>query len=654
LAPAHKNIFSIQVSRKRQLSMQGRFLLFSFIVFLLILFLGSVAFVTLMGRILFDNTGRQLTQHIEVERLRLEASVNSEIAVALKIAGSPLIQRYFASPDDPALEIMAFEELDAYRRAFAAQSVFWVNDIDKILYYNSYGSYKVDPEAPDNYWYPMTLYETEVYNFNINFNPDLNVINLWINIPVFDNNKTPIGIVGTGINLSDFISTTYRNRSLESNLYFFNTSGEITGSNDINLVANKVAISEELGQTGTEIAERARKINSDEIDYFRTQTGEAAALGSIPSLGWHVTAVQPIHIGNTLKTGMTVLFGIMMLVILSIFAAFNAFVSELLEPLNHLAKKMSQITIDWNISPNKVYQKDEIKTLSEFLEVAITMMNEKLQAEREAHESGLAMARAEAAREAIVSSIEYASKIQKNLLPPDAAFRESFSDYCVLWKPRDIVGGDIYWIKKFDRGTILCVCDCTGHGTPGAMLTMLVVSIFEAIVTAGNCSNTAQIVWGLEKRLVASLNVKAADGEKRGLTINDGCDLAVLFIAQDGNVTVSSSHTRIFICDGKNVKQLKGQNIHIGDGKLKHRDEIETVHIPANPDNKFYIASDGLYDQPGGPSCVPFGYGEFKEIILENHNEDLSVTAGKAWEAFERYRGTEPRVDDVELIAFKP
>ena len=245
----------------------------------------------------------------------------------------------------------------------------------------------------------------------------------------------------------------------------------------------------------------------------------------------------------------------------------------------------------------------------------------------------------------VISGVEYASKIQNNLLPPESVFKEAFSDYHVIWKPRDTVGGDIYWIKNFDEGTVLCVCDCTGHGTSGALLTMLIVSVLEGVaVQPDNCSDTANIIWKIDERLVKVFKVKTGDG----------CDLAVLFIARDGSITLSAGHISVFICDGRDVRRIRGQKIFVGDGNLSSKDDIKTLHIPANPDNKFYIASDGLFDQPGGELSGPFGYKAFEKIILENHTEKQSVISNKVWATFEEYRGVEPRVDDFELITFKP
>jgi serine phosphatase RsbU (regulator of sigma subunit) len=95
--------------------------------------------------------------------------------------------------------------------------------------------------------------------------------------------------------------------------------------------------------------------------------------------------------------------------------------------------------------------------------------------------------------------------------------------------------------------------------------------------------------------------------------------------------------------------------LYIGEGLLSNKEEIITKSVPANTAAKFYIASDGLFDQPGGKGkSVPFGYGKFINIILENHNENQDVISDKIWSAFEDYRGIQPRVDDLELITFKP
>ena len=248
----------------------------------------------------------------------------------------------------------------------------------------------------------------------------------------------------------------------------------------------------------------------------------------------------------------------------------------------------------------------------------------------------------------IKNGIQYARKIQRNLLPKENVLSNVFVDHSVIWKPRDVVGGDIYWLSQFDRGLVLCVIDCTGHGMPGALLTMLVVSTLEGVVWQNNCHDTSGIIWRINERLMRIFNT-SEDGLNK-----DGCDIAVLFIENGGNVAFSGAHMSVFVCNGKEARRIKGNNIFVGEGRLKNMDDIHKVLIPANQDNKFYIASDGLFDQPGGANSESFGYRAFKNIILENHAEKQSVISGKIWDAFEKHRGTEPMVDDIELITFKP
>jgi len=301
-----------------------------------------------------------------------------------------------------------------------------------------------------------------------------------------------------------------------------------------------------------------------------------------------------------------------------------------------------------------------IVTIKDLLDVCTkteveAAMSEKRQAEHTARNSEIARERADAAKEAVMSSIEYASKIQKNLLPSNSIFEGIFSDYSILLNQRDIVGGDIYWVKNFKGGSVLCVCDCTGHGAPGAMLTMLVVSILDSTVNEDNYKDTSEIVYELDLKLSKILGALPVTQKRRRVTeINDGCDLAVLFISNDGNVSISSGHTHVFICDGDEVTQIKGQKIYVGEHRLHSKNDVGITNIPYNSSNKFYIASDGLFDQIGGEHGLPFGYSTFKKIILENHIEKQSVISEKIWNAFEKYRHDQPRRDDVELITFKP
>jgi len=353
--------------------MRRKFFIFSAVLFLLIFSFGSLAFIILMEQIQYDNAGEKLTKTIEIERLKLEASINSEIAIVLRMADSPLIRRHFLNPADGELQKITFEEIAGYRRAFRGGSVFWVNDIDKEFYFNGDNHYTVDVDHPDNYWYKMTIYDTERYNFNINYNAELQKTMLWINAPVFDNNQKSAGMVGTGINLSDFINAIYDNHSGTEELYFFNAAGEITGTRDVILVERKVNITEVLGQTGKRILDYAKYLKNGEIKYFKTTDRKGiAAYSSIPALDWHIAVLHPYTIGESLQTDMAVLFGVMMAVIFSVFIFFNILIVVILEPINHMVKTINQTFTDLGLNPHEDEgYRDEIGTLGEFFHLTI-------------------------------------------------------------------------------------------------------------------------------------------------------------------------------------------------------------------------------------------------------------------------------------------
>ncbi|MCL2697649.1 MAG: ATP-binding protein [Oscillospiraceae bacterium] len=308
-----------------------KFILFSIIFFLIIVISGSFAFVLSMQQIIRSNKGSKLSQKLAIERIFLENSMASEITLVMKLADSPIVKHYFLNPSDPELREAAFDEMESYRRAFLDNIVFWANDIDRIFYSGDNTPYWIDAEDPVNYWFNMTLYETEDYNFNINYNPDLNQINLWINAPVFDSSGTSIGIVGTGIELTEFINSIYYDMDEKTQLYYFNVFGEISGAKDIDLVVNKVYIRDELNNININILEEAKNLSRDEIQIFDVPGG-TLAIGTVPKLEWYSVAFMP-HGINDYDLAMTALFLVVLVLVFVIFVVFNVFINIVLKSL---------------------------------------------------------------------------------------------------------------------------------------------------------------------------------------------------------------------------------------------------------------------------------------------------------------------------------
>ena len=396
------------MAKFRSISIKQRFLLFSVILFVVILIGGSVAFFFSMRQIVHDNKMGELEQTAEIQRIRLEASVNGEIAIALKMATSPLVVRHFLNPRDAELRRIAFDEIAGYQASFASKSVFWCSDVDKEFYFSEDSHYTIDTENPDNYWYKMTLYETKVYNFNINYNPEIRKTMLWINAPVFNERREPIGLVGTGIDLTEFIDSIYKNYQGSADLYFFNASGEITGAKDSKLVADKVTLDKALGSTGPAIMTWAKSNTDFSMRNFEGPEG-VIAVGSIPELSWYVITVEGLDPEDYLYTSMTSLFLVMIIVILIIFVCVNLIIRSSLKPMGGMISILRQITKDWDMTRRlEITREDEMGNLAKIFNDTFEKMRELLHGIK-----GMAHALAKTGNELSVNTDNTGSAIDK-------------------------------------------------------------------------------------------------------------------------------------------------------------------------------------------------------------------------------------------------
>lgn len=329
-----------------------------------------------------------------------------------------------------------------------------------------------------------------------------------------------------------------------------------------------------------------------------------------------------------------------LIIIISIFILLKRVIMTDIEEVNRDLACITHGKLDVVVSANAT---PELTVLSQAINEMVTSLN--LQMAEITEQS----AKLKEFNKNILASLNYARRIQNNLLPNIESFHKSFSDIWVLWEPKDQVSGDIYWVKDFQEGTVLCVCDCTGHGTPGALLTMLVVTALEAIVTIENYADPSEIMWELDQRLISTLNTTDSMSD-----IKDGADLAILYIHKNGNITMSSSNIHLFICNNTTVEKIKGQKLSIGEGTLTDKTQIHMVSIPYDENCKFYIATDGLFDQIGEKNGIPFGYKRFMQIILKNHPQSQQEITKKIWQEFQLYMGNENRRDDITLMSFKP
>ena len=247
---------------------------------------------------------------IKLNRAEFEAQMNEQLTLVLQMMRMPSIKEYLLNPDDKTIQAAAFRDFGSFKDAFKSKSIFWVSDVDKVFWSDMVAGYVVNPTDPNEYWYNMTMYETDVYNFNINYNPTLGTTNLWVNAVVKDGGKS-IGIVGTAIPLTDMIKAMYEGVDQKITMYLYNDSLEITGALDASILEKKLPVTEAMPVL-KEIDNVPKKIT-----YESVSNGEYA-LAPIELVNWHMVLFHPYALQDFFKHGTTALAAAVIAIIIMI------------------------------------------------------------------------------------------------------------------------------------------------------------------------------------------------------------------------------------------------------------------------------------------------------------------------------------------------
>jgi serine phosphatase RsbU (regulator of sigma subunit)/Tfp pilus assembly protein PilF len=253
----------------------------------------------------------------------------------------------------------------------------------------------------------------------------------------------------------------------------------------------------------------------------------------------------------------------------------------------------------------------------------------------------------------ISDSIQYASRIQKALLPPEEKLATIFSDYFLLNKAKDIVSGDFYWLKTFGDKIFLAVADSTGHGVPGAFMSILGISFLNELVKNQNNNNAAQILDGLRELLKTSLN-KADNKSKTG----DGIDIAFCIIdKKEKEIQFSGAYNPIIIIktdkDSGEHKliELKGDKMPIGT-HLKEETPFTNHTIKFEHTDKLYLFTDGYLDQFGGLDGRKFLLNKFKQVLLEICILPMTEQKLKLLNIYANWKEERDQIDDILILGF--
>lgn len=254
----------------------------------------------------------------------------------------------------------------------------------------------------------------------------------------------------------------------------------------------------------------------------------------------------------------------------------------------------------------------------------------------------------------ITDSINYAKNIQNAFIPSEQIFNSHFKDSFVLFKPKDIVSGDFYWVHKKNDLVCYVTADCTGHGVPGGFMTMLGLSFLEEIIAGQNIHDPAEILNLMRDKIINTLNQTGSFGQNK-----DGMDITVCCIDQTKKeFSFSSANNDLYIIrsnpqaeEKKESFKYKANRQPCGYSELNK--PFTNQLIPLKDGDCIYTFTDGFADQFGGPKGKKFRYKQFEQILLTNSHLDFSEQKNILNHTHENWKGTLEQVDDILVIGVK-
>ena len=294
----------------------------------------GLAAVVCGSRAMFHmETEKELTQLAKIRSLGFDANLNSELKLAQQMALSPTIIKYMETPSDPGLASRAQAEIEAFRQNFKGKNTFSISDNDLLYYSNGKVLYTLDKSDPANSWFPACLALDIPYTFMVSYDIALKKTMLWVDAIVRNSSGKGIGLIGTGIELSDFVDQMYREKSNGEELFFFNADKEISGAKDTSLLEKHVTITSQLPEL-----EGKELFPKDEIR-FNTLTGEYL-LKEIPSVAWTMVLYKPFTMAELLRNAV-IPFAIVLILAVVILIAYS--MTSLFRPLGEVQNTVRNI-----------------------------------------------------------------------------------------------------------------------------------------------------------------------------------------------------------------------------------------------------------------------------------------------------------------------
>jgi len=246
----------------------------------------------------------------------------------------------------------------------------------------------------------------------------------------------------------------------------------------------------------------------------------------------------------------------------------------------------------------------------------------------------------------ITDSINYAKRLQFASLPNKDYLDKILNNYFILFMPKDIVSGDFYWIKEVNDKIVIIIADCTGHGVPGAFMSMFGTAFLNEIVNRDNISNPATILNKLRDMIIKSLNQDSKD------EVQDGMDVSIISIDKKNNtMEFAGAKNHIYLVRDNNATKIKADSMPVS--LYPKMTPFNNNKIDIKKEDTIYMFSDGYSDQFGGEKNKKIGNKRFVELMTNNTNNDMNKQKDIFINFLNEWKKEEEQVDDIILFGIK-
>jgi phosphoserine phosphatase RsbU/P len=626
-----------------------------------------------------ENLGTAFTRNLtRYNQQRILAPVLRELALSQRLADSEVTRRWLKDENDRKKQALFFTEAEHYRRAFADHSYFVISGATHNYYFNdSHGAWSMEPRYalrasnPNDAWFFNTMRNTREFNINVDPDVKLQVTKVWFNVLIKDGTRN-IGLAGTGLDLTQFLNRFITNSEAGVTPMILNRKGAIQAHPNRNLIDyssinNKGAAhstvyhlltragEHEVLRDALRRAEENTRKSIDSIPVFWAELNgrrQLCAVAFIPELNWFVLTAVDLKAAQVIDTRLwlpPLLMGgaLMALLVLAITIAVNRILLSPLLKLTDSARAVAAGNFTIDLPPAGA---DELGELTRaFGAMASQVQSHTVELETRVRERTQELVavnqRMAGANKKIDDSIHYASLIQNAILPDHELARDLAGQYFVLWRPRDVVGGDFYVFRAADHGCLLGVVDCAGHGVPGAFMTMMAHTVISVAMDALGLSDPAAILTEVDARTRAMLTDANAD------QIVTHMDAGLVYADfKTRAITFAGAKISLHWCDGENVGNIKGDRCAIGDRRGR---EFSNKTMPLNGRKTFYLTTDGLLDQAGGPKGYSFGQARFEALLRQQTGRSFAEQRAAFAEELAAYQGDLEQRDDITVLSFR-